>query len=536
MLCRQWQVGEFEGDDGGSPISAVMSVSNRSLTTFRPGPDPAATVWLDDALPIEVHVEREPSVLKLRGAVELGLLLEEAIEAAVGGAQATAIVAALRSVFTVLPAEPDPVFAGSEGVALRLVAAGRVLDGEALYKAYAGGGISALPAAANVPAMVPVLAEFAALRAGLFSEPGHDRSWEPTEFRYGFALGSPIQDDRLLLEAADFEGGHLDWYHFTLAQGELPSPADAANQAVLDVTTYNFLPNHVTFRGMPDPRWWDFETGVTDFGQLDAEHVDLPKLLVMEFALVYGNDWFVVPVPSAIGGMSTVTDLVVTDTFGERTLVRPSEATQVAPSESPWSMFKLSGRGQRSAFILLASTLGVVDDSPSLETVHMLRDDLAAMAWAVEHALHGTNDRAVDAYDAYLGRIAADPPPLPTPQQGDPPIYYQLETRVPDNWIPLVPVRTPAGALYFRRGTIDIPTSHGIEKLVARASLLEPGVPFFLTDRIVSRAGTSASINHRRTRSSNGATYLWRAKRSGPGTGEGWSGLRYDFIDQFKRS
>jgi hypothetical protein len=31
------------------------------------------------------------------------------------------------------------------------------------------------------------------------------------------------------------------------------------------------------------------EDSVTDFGQLDAEHLDLAELLVMEVALVYGN-------------------------------------------------------------------------------------------------------------------------------------------------------------------------------------------------------------------------------------------------------
>lgn len=38
-------------------------------------------------------------------------------------------------------------------------------------------------------------------------------------------------------------------------------------------TSHNLLPLHVTFRGMPQDRWWDFEDSVTDFGQLDAEHV-----------------------------------------------------------------------------------------------------------------------------------------------------------------------------------------------------------------------------------------------------------------------
>lgn len=81
------------------------------------------------------------------------------------------------------------------------------------------------------------------------------------------------------LDDCEFPGGHLDWYSF--------------------------------------------------FGRLDAEHVDLAKLLVMEFAL----------------------SLVVTDTFGIRSSLRPSEQTQVNPGESPWSMYKLAGDGVRSDFI-----------------------------------------------------------------------------------------------------------------------------------------------------------------------------------------
>ena len=93
---------------------------------------------------------------------------------------------------------------------------------------------------------------------------------------------------------------------------------------------FAFLPNHVVFRGMPDPRWWNFEDSVTDFGQLDAEHVDLPKRLVMGFALVCGNDWFIVPVlvniavshldlsAARMGAIIRVTTLVVTDTLGAR--------------------------------------------------------------------------------------------------------------------------------------------------------------------------------------------------------------------------
>jgi hypothetical protein len=120
-------------------------------------------------------------------------------------------------------------------------------------------------------------------------------------------------------------------------------------------------------------------------------------------------------------------------------------------------MFKLSGLGARSPFIMIAPTLGVTDEGLALETVNFLRDDMAAMAWAVEHELHGTVDAPIDAHQSYLARIAADPIPKPTPQPGDPAIFYTLESAVADNWIPLVPVLTANGQMLFRRGILDRP-------------------------------------------------------------------------------
>jgi hypothetical protein len=338
----------------------------------------------------------------------------------------------------------------------------------------------------------------------------------------------------LLLNAADFRGGHLDWYSFNIDRGQA-SQASAANPAQVTPVDFNFLPNHVVFRGMPDPRWWNFEDSITDFGQLDADHVDLAKLLVMEFALVYGNNWFSVPVPTPIGTLERVTTLVVTDTFGVRTLIRPSEQTKVNPGESPWSMFKLSGSGARSDFIALAPTLGVTEDADAIEEVLFLRDDLDAMAWAVEHRLQSDLDAPLDAYENYLRRIKSDPPPPPpvaTP--GGPRIYYTLETSVPDNWIPMVPVQSPQGELLLRRGTMQIPTSGGFVNLKAHAVLLEPQHPFFVADRVVSRAGVLVNRYFRRTRSPDGSTFVWQARRSTQGRGPGWSGLRFDLVRDLK--
>lgn len=53
-----------------------------------------------------------------------------------------------------------------------------------------------------------------------------------------------------------------------------------------------------------------FESGTTDFSALDPQTVDLATMLDMEFALTYGNDWFIVPLPTDIDTLSTVDTLI----------------------------------------------------------------------------------------------------------------------------------------------------------------------------------------------------------------------------------
>ena len=200
-------------------------------------------------------------------------------------------------------------------------------------------------------------------------------------------------------------------------------------------------------------------------------------------------------------------------------------------------MFKLSGQSRRSDFIAMAPTLGVVDEGEPLEEVLFLRDDMAAMAWAVEHRLQGDLDRSLDAYEMYLRRIKADPPP-PPPQaaSGGPKIYYTLETSVPDNWIPMVPVQSPQNELFLRRGTMEIATASGLVFLKAHALILEPQHPFFVADRVVSSAGILVDRYFRRTRSADGSTFVWMARKSAQGRGPGWSGLRFDIVRDLAQS
>lgn len=533
LLTRQWQVGEFGGDDAGSPVQAVLGAETQAITGYRPGPPGGAVIPFDQTLPLEVHVEREPTRFGVRGSVQLGLLFEERIAASLG-ASARSVINAFRAAFPIAAADPDPALAGALGLQLRALAAGQVTDGEALYwsalTAQAGGTpVPPLPPQASRHKVAAVLADFVAFRQSAFSQPAADSAWQGTELDYSFAVESAsTTGESVVLEADTFPGGHLDWYSFAAGSSATSSqPQDPV------FTGQNFLPLHVTFGGMPTDRWWNFEDSASDLGQLNVQNVDLATLLVMEFALIYGTDWFFVPVPSQFGCLQRVTTLLVTDTFGERTLIRPAEQYPVAGSSQPWSMFKISdGQGQPSDFIVLAPVLGLTDDADALEDVIFLRDNTAALAWAVQQKLQGGADLAVNGYEAYLARLAADPTQVPAPAApGSADISYTLENPPPDNWIPFVPVLSQSGEMMFRRGTMDIPGPGGtVIQLQPQAEILQPGTPYYLTDRVITPTGIEATRYLRRTRWTDGSTLAWMARQSGPGTGPGSSGLKFDFV------
>ncbi len=559
FLARQYQLGEFLADDAGSPLHASVMAEFRNVTTYCPGTDPSKTKTSNPAIPVEVHAERESVTLRLHGAVQFGRIFERMIRQNANINQPDQVIQAFRKAFPVSPSIPDAELASPDAVRLRSIVggqvnsggtvtlAGRVVNGVDLYAAALAiqkqtTPVPPMPTEANDSEVQKVLAAFVSFRQSVFCEPDGDSAWEPTDLRYDFALGSPATNQNMILEAKDFPGGRVDWYSFSL-QNAPATTVSTQNPAAIKSQVFDLLPNHVVFRGMPDSRWWNFEDGATDLGQSDAEQVDLPKLLVIEFALIYGNDWFSIPIPVPVGNpkdpsevqgtISRIDTLVVTDTFGVRTLILPAEQTQVNTGEAVWSMYKLSGQDSRSNFILLPPTLGLVQDASALEDVLLLRDDMAAMAWAVEQHLQGDMDSPVDAVQAFLQNPAASSSGAPAHTAGGPDIYYGIENLPPFNWVPMVPVVSNQGAPYLRRGALEIPDPTDATKIVtlkAHALILDPNSPFYVVDHAVPRAGTRVSRYFRFTRSFYGTSYLWQARKSGLGAGVGWSGLRFDTV------
>ena len=59
MLARQWQVGEFQGDDAGSAVGARLELDVAAVNRYRPGPDGTPRPYDSARIPLEALVERE---------------------------------------------------------------------------------------------------------------------------------------------------------------------------------------------------------------------------------------------------------------------------------------------------------------------------------------------------------------------------------------------------------------------------------------------------------------------------------------------
>jgi len=62
MLSRQWQMGEFQGDDAGSPMLARACIDVMTIDRFQAGSKPVEDLPLKE--PLEAKVERRPLPLR----------------------------------------------------------------------------------------------------------------------------------------------------------------------------------------------------------------------------------------------------------------------------------------------------------------------------------------------------------------------------------------------------------------------------------------------------------------------------------------
>lgn len=536
MLTRQWQFGEFQGEDAGSPAWVQMKGRTAPFVGWRPrvGAGQAAPLQPITA-PLEELVETEAFTPDLAVQAEWGLAFSTLLEdQGLTPAQRAAVLDAVREDFPLDVSALDPGDARA-GRFLE-VCDGRAVNGVGLAAAGATPGLLAKPAVA--PFAAAVQAAVAALVLEItrtLGQVGPDAgtAWrsESLEYDVEVVAGRP-SGGSMLLRATPDRDATFEWFTMDLvSRGEAPPPPDGVAEPEPTTMSISRLPTFVRFRGMPNHRWWDFERGSTDFGSVIPDKRDLAKLLMMDFMLIHGNDYFVVPFDFPVGSAARIDELLVHDVFGGITLVDRADAAPT-PADARWTCFSTSiadQDGRPADFLLLPPSAGPARlTGDHVEDVRFVRDEQANLAWAIEQTIEGGDGRPWPGRERHVASTAGEPKeasPVTTA-----PLIYRLQSFVPWHWFPMLPVSLDqfTGETALERGQMIRPD--GITSPAPIGRLLQAPVNgvYRVREETVPRTGLKVVREVVRSRWLLGETHLWIARRKGAGRGEGSSGLRYD--------
>lgn len=550
MLTRQWQLGELTGSDAGSPVTATYAVSSAPPTRFRPGPG-GTPEPLPGGRPLQAVAERqplpftfgtEPVAFDLRLALGrrwLRLLDQSIILRALDFRQQ--YIARYPIALPDPGADADVQRVGHPEVWATLQAlAGRRMDGYLLYQHVKGGGHASDgindPLHLHRNELDGLGVKLVAWFDQLIEAPTGDATWDPRRLEHSFAVSSAAPDGtEKVLAAPEYPGGELDWHAFSVDRGGALGGHDPA-PALAPRTVF---PAPVRYAGMPLPRWWAVEDGGTNFAAVTPDSTDLARLVFLEFALVFSNDWYQVPcdLPTAAGAVASVQGLAVTDVFGQRQWITPA-GTTAAESWQQWSMYTLSTVGDPAAApeatLVLPPGVPKVAAGPALEDVYLVRDENANLVWGIETTVRmdtgegRPGDEA--AAETLAQRLRLHPPAAPDDPRA--PVAYELMSSIPENWIPFIPVHVPGDNRAVQLQRAAMPSQVDGSAVPPRTTLLragfDAGTSYFVNEEEVPPTGTRLTLAYHRTRWRDGRPVVWLGIRRGTGHGERSSGLAFD--------
>jgi hypothetical protein len=519
MLARQWQVGEFAGEDAASPVQMRAEVRWHPVGEVRVGggaPEPVDTV----ATLLEARVECEDvqgGPARLRLAAESGRRLLRMLPP---GRRDPALLARLQKDFPLrVPADDglDP-----RGRAELTLLAARGFDGTALAADLGSGGTPDPAIAAVAPAWLQAV-------GGLVDEPPPGAAgWDVGRLEYTADVAAPDFASGTVLRARGYPGGHLDWEAFDVAGSAAPELGEDARTATIAT-----VPVPLRYPGMPASRWWEFEDGAVDWGDVQGGPEDLPRYLVAAYACLYGDDWSVLPVPLPRGVLAQVSSVRVSDSFGRSFDV---EATAVADDKREgasraWRFMEQTGDPAPAAghapLLLIPAVLPPHERGRPVEEVLFLRDEVANLGWAVERVIEGPSGRRV--LREREPAAATGAPPSPPEVEPETQVWgYQLSTPVPAHYVPLVPVTldNASAAMRLQRGRLATATG----TTGARGLILVPDRRLLLHEEEIPGNGIRVTRAYEYARSPDGGIHLWMSRRKRPGSTPRAPGLRHDVV------
>jgi len=470
MLTRQWQMGEFKGDDAGSVVSSKVFVDKTMLTKYQPAKYPAE--GFDHSVPLETKAEQRRIPFKagdleislnvrlLMGRHWLKLLTKKGVSVEVKQKYFENFV-----LYNPDPNNRDDVYYCGTKKSWRKYAAlaTRHIDGKKLYDSIVKDREQHVPDIVIDPTLRNTLLElgdrFIIWFDNLFYQPNRGQgtedeeirdAWLPSNLEYQFSCSAPIQDGEKVFTSKEYYHGHLDWYNFSVDKrndtlgdvDETPSLPDDFDNPIIR----SFIPTPVQYDGMPNTRWWSFEEGKTNFGDINPDTTDINKLLLIEFGLVYANDWYLLPLTVPAGTIINIRGMSVKNVFGENFWIT---ATGKGNDDDPerWTMYSLDIAGQdklpADLSLMVVPSVPKIQEGKFIEEIQLTRDEVANMVWGIETHVPLPSGESVPGREAardtirYLKRFVpfsdGNEEIIPAAD-----LRYKVMSTVPENWIPFI--------------------------------------------------------------------------------------------------
>ncbi len=241
MLGRQWQFGEFKGEDNGSPINITANYRKERADRYTfPGMQAQQELG---GVPLEARVEAMAVAPKdLRSSVRVGQKFEKLIREAFSATESTNYITQLRTTFP-LTADQDQLDQRTRSF-FHLME-GNVIDGGALWEK-----IQTKEFPKNE--FAPLASVTTALKNwydALYLPTGEQSAWQSQNLSHQFDIHG---EENIHLHAPDYQSGHLDWYSFDQATIGIDPTQEATDSKA-------FMPVRVSFAAMPDRRLFSFE-------------------------------------------------------------------------------------------------------------------------------------------------------------------------------------------------------------------------------------------------------------------------------------
>ena len=312
-------------------------------------------------------------------------------------------------------------------------------------------------------------------------------TWDPEHVEYAFAAAGMAATGEAVLVAPEYVDGHLEWYDFEHTSGSL-----GATGTPTALRSFR-IPAPLDFAGMPNPRFWTFEDPNVRFDQLELlTNPDAPPspatLMVLDFALSYSDDWFLVPMALAAWTIFDITAVAISDVFGDTSAGLSSLFLSASPAET--------------------------NEGQPLEEVHLLADEVANVAWAVERL---TPHPLGDGREAPPQLVAAG---VPTPAG----LTWTLTPpSPPGNWFPLLPTTI---------GRLALGTLWNASNLKPAGRVLaDLRSPRLLHQEEVPPEGAQIVRRWQSARAIDGSLHFWVGRSKTPRRTDIAPAIRFDIVD-----